>query len=404
MRLWPRRTIRNRLTLWHGGFFFLGGLLLLLLTTSLLVWSVWIDREAMIDVGRAAGISEERLTGDDPLAEIREETTVNGVPYEDLLAEVDIQDPNQGIEDLFNFSLVSLAALTVIAALFGFWSSGRMLRPVAAVTAAAKRISESNLSERLALSGPQDELRDLADTFDGMLDRLEAAFRAQGDFISNASHELRTPLAIMQTELDVNMSDPSLTEEERAASLTALHEAVTRSELVIDRLLLLAASEVLHDRVATDLARLVEHAIDHPSGAAEPRRVGFAVGLEPAPVSGDPALLAQMVGNLVQNAIAHNREDGWVRVTTGTGDGESWLVISNSGVPISAEEGARLFDRFYRTASARGGSVQGVGLGLPIVRSIARAHGGDVTAIPRNEGGLEVRLALPSLPAEAEAR
>ena len=152
----------------------MGGLLLLVLTTSLLVWAAWSEGQTTIDIGRAAGIAEERLTGDDPIGEIEKATSINGVPYQDLVAQVNVEDAGEGIEDLFNFSLISLAVLTVIASLFGYWSSGRMLRPVAAVTGAAKRISESNLSERLDLGGPQDELKDLADTFDGMLERLDA--------------------------------------------------------------------------------------------------------------------------------------------------------------------------------------------------------------------------------------
>ncbi len=395
MRWWPRRTIRNRLTLWHGGLFFLGGLLLLVLTTSLLVWAAWSEGQATIDIGRAAGISEELLTGDDPIGEIEKATSINGVPYEDLIAQVDVEDAGEGIEDLFNFSLISLAVLTVIASLFGYWSSGRMLRPVAAVTGAAKRISESNLSERLDFGGPQDELKDLADTFDGMLERLDAAFTAQEDFISNASHELRTPLAIMRTEIDVNLSDPSLTDEERSASIAAVRDAVSRSELVIDRLLLLAGSEVLHDRVAVDLADLAEGEIAHREGMARKRGIEFSVELGPAPVSGDAALLAQMVGNLVQNAIVHNNDDGWIRVSTGRGDGQSWLVVSNSGNPIPPEAGAKLFDRFYRVPGSQSGGHRGIGLGLPIVRSIARAHGGDADATPRTEGGLEVSVWLP---------
>ena len=395
MRWWPRRTIRNRLTLWHGGLFFMGGLLLLVLATSILIWAEQTDRDAKIDLGRAAGLTEERLAGDDPLGEIDGATSINGVPYEELLAATGIDDPTGGIDDLFNFSLVSLALLTIIASLIGFWSAGRMLRPVGAVSEAARRISESNLSERLAFSGPQDELKDLADTFDGMLERLERAFRAQGDFISHASHELRTPLAIMKTELDVNLSDPSLTDEERAASVAALQDAVMRSELVIDRLLLLAGSEVLLERVRTDLAVLVEGEIDHHAAAAEDRQVTFTLDLQPALVGGDPALLAQMVGNLIQNAIAHNTSGGWARVVTDSDGERSWITVSNSGDQISRDDANRLFDRFYRAPGARDRSHRGVGLGLSIVRSIAQAHGGEAQATPRDEGGLQVTLTFP---------
>ncbi len=396
MRWWPRRTIRNRLTFWHGGFFFLGGLLLLTLTTAILVWSLWVDNDVTIELGRAAGLSEEQLTGDDPIGEVEKATTINGVPYVELLEQVEVEDPSRGIEDLFNFSLASLAVLTVIAALFGFWSSGRMLRPVSAITAAAKRISESNLSERISLSGPHDELKDLADTFDGMLERLEAAFHAQDDFISNASHELRTPLAVMKTELDVNLTDSSLTAEEQAASVAALQEAVDRSELVINRLLQLAGSEVILDRLEADLSQLVEGEVELFSAAANERGIEVSTRLAAAPVKGDPALLAQMIGNIVQNAIVHNDEDGWVEIATGSDGDRTWLNVSNSGTHIAADEAERLFERFYRSTRTNTRAPRGVGLGLAIVRSIAQAHGGEVTASPRTEGGLEIRLSLPS--------
>lgn len=397
MNRWRPRTIRARLTLWHGGLFFLGGLLLLLLTTGLLVWSEWTDRQATIDIGRAAGLSEEQLSGDDPIGEIRAATTINGVPYDDLVAEAGSTDVDGGIDDLFNFSLVSLAVLTVIASSFGFWSSGRMLRPVASVTAAAKGISETNLSERLDFDGPQDELKDLADTFDGMLDRLERAFLAQGDFISNASHELRTPLAIMKTELDVNLADPTITDEERAASVAALRQAVDRSELVIDRLLVLAGSDTIHDRTVTDLAEIAHGTIEHLAPRTRAAHLDLTHDLRAAPVMADAALLTQLMDNLVQNAIVHNRGDGWITVATSVAGDEAVVTVSNSGDVIDPTECARLFDRFYRRSATAVQRVRGIGLGLPIVRSIAEAHGGRVRAEPLAAGGLSVTVALPAI-------
>ncbi len=401
MRWWPRRTIRNRLTLRQGTLFFLGGLLLLTLSMSALAWATWTDYNARIEMGRVAGIPEELLTGDDPVRALQEATTINDVAYTELLDEVGFDDTARSVEDLINFSLVSLAVLTVMATVFGFWSSGRLLRPVREITEAARSISDSNLSERLDFAGPQDELKDLADTFDGMLNRLEGAFRAQKEFMSNASHELRTPLAIMKTELDVNLSDPELTEPERRASVVAMQEAVTRSDLVVDRLLSLAESEEVLDRAEVDLAAVVTEQVDHFAPIAENREIGLELQLASAPVVGDGTLLGHMVGNLIQNAVVHNRDRGWIRVSTGSNGDRSWVEVGNSGDGITLDEERRLFDRFYRTRNARSRGRPGVGLGLPIVRSTARAHGGDARATALEEGGLEVRVNLPAADADA---
>src|SRR5829696_6510733 len=289
--------------------------------------------------------------------------------------------------------LVGVAAAYVLA--------GRALQPVSRVTATARRLSEETLDERIALEGPPDELKELADTFDAMLARLDAAFDSQRRFVANASHELRTPLAVIRTEVDVTLGDAAATVAELRTMGEVVREASVRADRLVDALLVLARSEGqartgLEQHEAVDLAELVPAAIAAVSAEASARRLAVTAETDPAPADGDPELLERLVGNLVENAVRHNVEGGWVIVRTGSAPGAgAWLEVANTGAEVPAGEVEQLFQPFRRGGTARTGS-RGAGLGLSIVRAVAAAHGGAVAAAARSGGGLEVTVRLPA--------
>jgi signal transduction histidine kinase len=270
-----------------------------------------------------------------------------------------------------------------------------VLRPVRQMTATAKQLSESNLHERIALDGPEDELKELADTFDEMLGRLERAFDAQRRFVANASHELRTPLAINRTLLEVQLSDPAAPPEvaQLGRTLLATNE---RSEQLVEGLLLLARSEnEIVDRKPVDLAEVASRALDQVREGAQAKDVELREELSPVVVQGNGVLLERIALNLMQNAVLYNVPDGWVEVITQRQQGQALLVVSNTGPVVPAYEVDNLFEPFRRLRTERTGSEKGVGLGLSIARSVARAHGGGITAEPREGGGLVMRVTLP---------
>jgi signal transduction histidine kinase len=259
-------------------------------------------------------------------------------------------------------------------------------------------LSGSTLHERINLKGPRDELKELADTFDSMLGRLDSAFTAQREFVANASHELRTPLTIIRTEVDVALSDPDISPEELQEMGSAITEAVDRSEGLIDGLLVLASADAdgRPAMAALDLADIAESEVDLASGEADGLGLRLELDLQPAPVQGERALLERLVGNLVENAIRHNVPDGWFSAKTRTEGHKAVLTVANSGPLLSSEDLERLFERFYRPDKSRSRKTGGFGLGLSIVKSVAAAHGGDVRLAGLEEGGLEVTVTLPS--------
>ncbi len=299
--------------------------------------------------------------------------------------------------------VLSGVALTVMAALsagLGWFMAGRVLRPLHGITATARRMSESSLHERIALRGPQDELKDLADTFDGMLARLDAAFESQKHFVANASHELRTPLSVISTELDVTLSNPEVTQAELHEMADVVRGAIARSERLIEGLLFLARSESgLPERQSIDLATVARDVVAHFAVAAKKKDITLREDLSPALVAGDAALLDRLVGNLVENAVAYNHQLGWIEVSTRQTQDAAELVVSNSGPVVPTESIDTLFQPFRRLTRDRTASSSSVGLGLSIVRAVARAHGGDATARPGSSGGLEVVVRLPRVEA-----
>jgi signal transduction histidine kinase len=282
--------------------------------------------------------------------------------------------------------------------------AGRALQPVSRVTSTARRLSEETLDERIALDGPPDELKELADTFDAMAARLDAAFDSQRRFVANASHELRTPLAVIRTEVDVTLADRDASVAELRTMGEVVRDASVRADLLVDALLVLARSEGqartgLEQREPVDVAALVPRAVAAVAAEASQRCLSVTEQTEPAPTEGDPYLLERLVGNLVENAVRHNVDGGWVRVRTGTdtvdGVAGACLAVANTGPEVASGDVEQLFQPFRRGGTARTGS-RGAGLGLSIVRAVAAAHGGAVVAKPRAGGGLEVTVRLPA--------
>jgi signal transduction histidine kinase len=291
---------------------------------------------------------------------------------------------------LLTYSLLSLAGATLLAAVAGWIIAGRILRPVHRLTAAARAASEQNLSQRIALQGPRDELRELADTFDTMLERLDRAFASQRQFIANASHELRTPLTVMRTAMDVVLAKPEPTREALVSMAAEVRHAVDHSERLIEVLLVLARNDqarALADPL--DLAAVAEDALE--GRAADGITTTMTLG--EAPVTGDGVLLERLVANLLDNAERYNIADGTVAISTATENASSVLRVVNTGGVVPADMVERLFLPFTRLDDRT--RHDGFGLGLALVSSIAAAHNGTVHATAMPTGGLDITVRLP---------
>lgn len=294
----------------------------------------------------------------------------------------------------------------VLGGAAGYIIAARALGPIAEVTATARRISEGQMGERIDLGGAHDELRDLSDTFDAMLDRLDRSFAAQRRFVSNASHELRTPLAVIRTEVDVTLSDPDASREELREMGQVVLDATSRAGALVESLLTLAKIDAQVENGLSqvdrfDLADAVPLAVMSVREEAAELGVSIHQEAEPAPVVGDVHLLEQLVANLLTNAVRHNVHGGEVWVRTSTTPGRCELVVSNSGQRLDQTTVEELFTPFKRAADRTTG--KGTGLGLSIVRAIVLAHQGTVRLVAREGGGLEVRVSLPSSLSSEEA-
>jgi signal transduction histidine kinase len=303
---------------------------------------------------------------------------------------------NQALQGLLRRSGAAIVLIGLGAVGFGWLMAGRVLRPINDITATARRVAASSgrgLHERIALDGPADELKELADTFDDMLERLDESFAGQRRFVDNASHELRTPLAINRTVLEVTLADPEASADTRQLARTLL-ATNDRSQRLIEGLLLLARSDnELVEQQQVDLAEVGAHVIGLLADEARSASIDLRHRFDAALVAGDPVLLERLMQNLVQNGIRHNEPGGWVQVTTGP----EGLVVTNSGPVVPSYEVESLFEPFRRLQEERTTGTRGIGLGLSIVRSIVRAHHGEITAEPRAEGGLTVRVRLPGI-------
>ena len=397
-----RPTIRLRLTLVYGGMFVAAGAVLLTLNYALVQRSlhrqtgpIEVDLEPGL-LGPAPGTIDLIQPAPSP----GQIVTPDGRRLDEVLERFESQLRDQALHELLVQSALALGVMGLASVGLGWVLAGRVLRPIQDMTAAARHLSDTNLHERLAMGGPEDELKELADTFDAMLDRLESAFDSQRRFVANASHELRTPLAIQRTLIDVALADADATPDELRATAVAVRNAVDRSESLIDGLLVLARSQQGLGSVASvDLAVVAKHAVAHAASEADGAQVTVRSDLQPAPVSGNCVLLERLAANLVENAVRHNVSGGWVEVTTSTRSGQAVLTVRNGGEPIPPEEISGLFEPFRRLGGERVSQGRGHGLGLSIAAAVATAHHGTMTAEALPGGGLST---LVSLPAEAE--
>ncbi|WP_280336138.1 sensor histidine kinase [Nocardia wallacei] len=370
--------------LYAGTFFAVGAFLVTVMYVSL---DHWLERRPAGELQRTV---REYVAGALPGTRPTDNAELSA-----LIAEHAARDRGEILHAMLLWSLSALGVFGIAATALGWLLAGKVLSPLQQITATARRVADLSLHERIALRGPRDELKDLADTFDSMLERLDRAFDSQRRFVANASHELRTPLAIGRTLIEVVLNRHDTPESLRQWAQTLL-EVNQRHEMLIDGLLLLAVSEQpLRNRQQVDLAELARCATAlSPDSRGD--RLTVTTHLAPATTSGNPILLERVVGNLLDNAARYNISSGWIRVATGTADDHVWLTVDNSGELIPSFEIAGLFEPFRRRGTASTSTTsRGAGLGLSIVRSVVAAHSGAVTAQPRPGGGLTVRVRLP---------
>ncbi len=382
----PSRTVRLRLTLLYGGLFFVSGLALLATTYLLFRSTTGVDLIVPTGIPHGSARSGARpdvLTNPEVIRQVHE-----------MFLHA-LERNRHGLHQGLIGSGIALAIMTVVSIALGWLVAGRVLRPLRTMTSATRQISERNLHERLALPGPRDELKDLADTVDGLLERLEAHLAEQQRFAANASHELRTPLAITQTLLDVARNDPTRGDDDL---VDRLHLVNARAIDLTEALLLLSrAGQRSFAREPVDLSLIVEEASETLLPLARKRGVTTETSGTVAPAIGSHALLLQMTTNLIHNAIVHNLpEHGTVWVTTSVHPEGVMLSVENTGQQLTRQLVATLAEPFQRGTQRIRDDHAGVGLGLAIVNSIAQAHDGALTLAPRAGGGLCVTVQLPA--------
>jgi signal transduction histidine kinase len=400
----PPTTVRWRLTLLYGGLFLICGAALLAVTYTL---------AANGTVVKGPG---EALTNAPPLPNLafkaRARQSLLSLPPGQVppgilqafrssagRAVVRFVGAKQRTSDLRQLEIesgIALAIMTIISGLLGWVVAGRVLRPLRTITATTQRLSEANLHERLALEGPRDELRTLADTIDGLLERLERAFVAQRRFVTNASHELRTPLTASRALLEMAISDPHATVASLSEACRGALEEGDQQEQLIDALLALAQGERgLNRRQVVDLASIAREVERAYEPEASERGITIESEVEAAETKGDRRLLVRLVSNLIQNAVRHNVPGGYVRVRVAHREGGAELTVINSGPRVPAAQIPRLLEPFQRIAPDRVGHPDGFGLGLSIVAAVAAAHDAELEIEPGPDGGLRVVVRFP---------
>ena len=403
MRL-PTPTIRLRLTLVYGGLFLCCSVVLLGITYVLVRheytgnFFISSGRQGVVNARAIGGI--KHLLAHAGKLQTAYQTKIGVVPIgPKLLAptqKVAIAaaqgQSDAALHKLFVDSAIALGFMAVFSLWLGWVIAGRALRPLRTITETARDISASNLHRRLALRGPDDELKQLGNTFDGLLARLETSFEAQRQFVANASHELRTPLTLERTLLELALSDPNASVDSYRHTCEQLLAVGEQQERLIEALLTLSRSQRgLESRQPVDLAAVVAAAV----AAADHDGIGLDAALEPAGTTGNPRLIERLVANLVDNAIRHNVAGGTVSVATETRGDRAFLTVANTGPAIPPAELDRLFQPFQRLDGART-STSGFGLGLSIVRAIADAHDATIDARAPAEGGLRVEVGFAS--------
>ena len=399
----PGRTVRVRLTALYGILFFVSGAVLLAIVSGVVVARSSSEATASPSQAlpsTALGRAEVRIQQLHAQVQALQSQAASQPGHNKLTG------------NLLIASLIALAIMTVISVMLGWLTAGRALQPVREMTAAAQRISEDSLHERLAVHGPKDELKQLSDTIDGLLERLEVAFNAQRRFVANASHELRTPLTTMRAALDVALAKPEPAPPQTVALAGRLRTELDRIERLLEAFLVLARAQhhSMPGQAVLPLDYIVGAALADQAAAitAMDLAVQDTSGQGGAWVSGSQGLLSRMVENVIDNAVCHNTTGGWITVRTQAAGGRARLIIENGGQVIDQQQVAELCQPFRRLHADRIGTDQGSGLGLSIVAAIAEAHGGTLDLRARPGGGLRVCVDLPAAaattPATAPAR
>jgi signal transduction histidine kinase len=405
----PKTTVRWRLTLLYGGLFLVSGAALLAITYTLVDNAVVFPQRSTLSFLRPGQVATRR--GMVPPNFTPSPGRVHAIetplppPIQHLLrtregrkalGEVVFTQRVADLHQLIVESALALAVMALISTALGWLVAGRVLRPLRTMTAATQEISEENLNRRLAMQGPRDELRQLADTVDGLLGRLEGAFDAQRRFVANASHELRTPLTAVRALLEMVLSDPTATIATFRAACEQVLEESEQQEQLIEALLTLAQGQRGIDRAETfDLGATVGAVVGTREGMAAAHTLDIRSSLAPATISGDSRLVARLVSNLIDNAIRHNVAGGRVDVTVRSG-GRATLTVANTGSVVPDDEIDRLLQPFQRLSRDRTAHRDGLGLGLSIVAAIADAHDARLAVRARPEGGLEVDVDFPA--------
>jgi signal transduction histidine kinase len=392
----PWRTVRARLTAVYGGLFLVLGAVALVITGVLWERATRSPFAGFhLTVSRVAG----RITQFSSAPAPRKRGVV--VLAQKVGAQLRIIASSQHDSDLHQlllYSGIALAIMAIVAVVLGWLMAGRVLRPLRTITSAARNISATNLHERLAVAGPDDELKRLGDTFDELLERLDRSFQSQRQFVANASHELRTPLATMRASLDVALAKPEPAPPQMAALADRLHGELDHIDQLLESFLALARAQrgLAGDEVTVSLDLLGASALDERAAAIA--EMALEVREEDCPeaiVTGSEILLSRMVGNVIDNAVRHNERGGWIRVRTSTGDDTANLIVENGGPAITKDAARELAQPFRRLGDERTGSDSGTGLGLSIVAAIAESHGGGLQLQPLDGGGLRVIVSLP---------
>jgi signal transduction histidine kinase len=378
-----RLSVRARLTLLYGGMFVISGALLLTIAGGVTVSRTAVMTTHVYATGTGSALRHAR-------AQVRR-----------LQAQVAAESQSRSTisHQLILASIIALGIMTLLSVGLGWLMAGRALRPVREMTDTAQRISEDSLNERLGVTGPRDELKELGDTIDGLLERLEAAFNGQRRFVANASHELRTPLATMRASLDVALAKPDPAPPQTVALAARLKVELDRIDALLEAFLVLARAQHrdLPGRAVLPLDYVVSAALADRAAAIEARNLTVRDYAEPggAWVAGSQALLSRMVENVIDNAIGHNEDGGWITIVTSADDGTARLVIENGGPLLTQQQAGELAQPFRRFGADRTGSDEGSGLGLSIVAAIIEAHGGHLDLRARAAGGLLVTIELP---------
>ncbi len=406
----PKTTVRWRLTLLYGGLFLVCGAALLAITYTLVDHATVSNTPFRFAIGGGAATrpSPPKFQHVPVRAAARPPSGTFPKPIQKLLSTPSGRrailsvGSVQRISDLHQLvieSSIALAIMTIISAALGWVVAGRVLAPLRTMTGATQQISETNLHERLAMAGPPDELRQLADTIDGLLGRLEGAFDAQRRFVANASHELRTPLTAVRALLEMVLSDPRATVGTFRTTCRQVLEESEQQEQLIDALLALAQGQRgVDNRERIDLAAIVGDVLRAQEVKATGRDIHVDASVEPAPIAGDRRLIGRLVSNLVDNALRHNVPGGTARIVVRARASDVDLAVINTGPVVPAAEVDRLLQPFQRLTRDRVGHGEGLGLGLSIVAAIANAHDAALEVKPGADGGLEISVRFERAP------